>query len=399
MMSVMRRAFKTRLNVNNKTGNMLARWCGISRLAYNICLMKWNMDYRDGVAKHNYYSIKKWFNSVKYERFPFIKECSKWVPEAAIKDLQNGFTNLFQHRGNHPKLHRKGHNDSFRIDGSVVKIDGRTVRLPKKLTIRMMERIPHERRITKINNITVSHKAGLWFISVNYETDMSVCENQATGVVGIDLGVKTLAVCSDGLTVKNPHVLRKRERRKKHLQRIVARRRKGSKNRRKAVARLARYEYHTACKRRDWLHKATRTIADENAVCFMEDLNVNGMLKNHRLAKSISDGSFNEFKRQLSYKTQVRNIDRWYPSSQICSRCGMRKPMPLPERTYECERCGLTLDRDLNAALNILQVGIANYPELMPVEGDNHLNAIGATDVATAPRETGIDHQKLHEQL
>lgn len=181
MMTVMRRAFKTRLNVNNKTGNMLARWCGISRLAYNTCLMKWNMDYRDGVAKHNYYSIKKWFNSVKYERFPFIKECSKWVPEAAIKDLQNGFTNLFQHRGNHPKLHRKGHNDSFRIDGSVVKIDGRTVRLPKKLTIRMMERIPHERRITKINNITVSHKAGLWFISVNYETDMSVCEKPSHG--------------------------------------------------------------------------------------------------------------------------------------------------------------------------------------------------------------------------
>ncbi|WP_259295940.1 RNA-guided endonuclease InsQ/TnpB family protein [Bifidobacterium bifidum] len=265
---------------------------------------------------------------------------------------------------------------------------------PKKLTIRMMERIPHERRITKINNITVSHKADLWFISVNYETDMSVCENQATGVVGIDLGVKTLAVCSDGLTVENPRVLRKRERRKKHLQRIVARRRKGSKNRRKSVARLARYEYHTACKRRDWLHKATRTIADENAVCFMEDLNVNGMLKNHRLAKSISDGSFNEFTRQLSYKTQVRNIDRWYPSSQICSRCGMRKPMPLSERTYECERCGLTLDRDLNAALNILHVGIANYPELMPAEGDNHLNTIGATDAATAPCETGIDHQK-----
>lgn len=147
---------------------------------------------------------------------------------------------------------------------------------------------PHERRITKINNITVSHKADLWFISVNYETDMSVCENQATGAVGIDLGVKTLAVCSDGLTVENPRVLRKRERRKKPLQRIVARRRKGSKNRRKAVARLARYEYHTACKRRDWLHKATRTIADENAVCFMEDLNVNGMLKNHRLDKSIA---------------------------------------------------------------------------------------------------------------
>ena len=135
---------------------MLTRWCGISRLAYNTCLMKWDADYRDSVAKHNYYSIKKWFNSIKYERFPFIAECSKWVPEAAIKDLQTGFTNLFRHRGNHPKLHRKGRNDSFRIDGSVVRIDGKTVRLPKRLTVRMMERIPNEGRITEINNVTVS---------------------------------------------------------------------------------------------------------------------------------------------------------------------------------------------------------------------------------------------------
>lgn len=372
---------------------MLTRWCGISRLAYNTCLMKWDADYRDSVAKHNYYSIKKWFNSIKYERFPFIAECSKWVPEAAIKDLQTGFTNLFRHRGNHPKLHRKGRNDSFRIDGSVVRIDGKTVSLPKRLTVRMMERIPNEGRITKINNVTVSHKAGLWFISINYETDMNVRENQATGIVGIDLGLKTLAVCSDGTTVENPRILRKRERRKKHLQRIIARKRKGSENRRKAVALFARYEYHTACKRHDWLHKATRTIADRNAVCFMEDLNVNGMLKNHHLAKAVSDGSFNEFKRQLAYKTQIRNIDRWYPSSQICSNCGMRKPMPLSERTYECERCGLILDRDMNAAVNILHVGIANYPELMPAEDDNHPNVTGLTDDATASYETGIDHQ------
>lgn len=372
---------------------MLARWCGISRLAYNTCLMKWNADYRDSVAKHNYYSIKKWFNSIKYERFPFIAECSKWVPEAAIKDLQTGFTNLFRHRGNHPKLHHKGRNDSFRIDGSVVRIDGKTVRLPKRLTVRMMERIPNEGRITKINNVTVSHKAGLWFISINYETDMNVRKNQATGIVGIDLGLKTLAVCSDGTTVENPRILRKRERRKKHLQRIIARKGKGPENRRKAAALLARYEYHTACKRRDWLHKATRTIADRNAVCFMEDLNVNGMLRNHHLAKAVSDGSFNEFKRQLAYKTQIRNIDRWCPSSQICSNCGMRKPMPLSERTYECERCGLILDRDMNAAVNILHVGIANYPELMPVEDDNHPNVTGLTDDATASYETGIDHQ------
>lgn len=122
--------------------------------------------------------------------------------------------------------------------------------------------------------MTVSHRAGYWFISITCEIPDMVRENQAKRAVGIDLGVKELATCSDGTVIANPKTLRKRERRKKHLQRALARKQHGSKNRQKARNKLARYEYHTACKRYDWLHKHTTRIASENSVVFMEDLNV-----------------------------------------------------------------------------------------------------------------------------
>lgn len=222
-------------------------------------------------------------------------------------------------------------------------------------------------------------------------------ENQGAGVLGVDVGVKSLAVCSDGTVIDNPKTLYRREKRKKHLQRMVARKQKGSNNQRKAKALLARYEYRTAVKREDWLHKASSRIARANRVCFMEDLNVKGMLSNHHLAKAVSDCSFNELHRQLAYKTTVREIDRWCPSSQLCSNCGSRKPMPLSERAYRCEQCGMVMDRDLNAALNILNVGMANYPELMPAEDDTPEATGAASRQATAPDETGIDHQTLHK--
>ena len=183
------------------------------------------------------------------------------------------------------------------------------------------------------------------------------------------MGIKALATCSDGLVIPNPRTLIDRERRKRHLQRALFRKQGESRNREKAKMRLARYEYRTACKRLDWIHKATRMIANWNRVCFVEDLNVSGMLKNHRLAKRLSDCGFRMFRSILSYKTDVRCIDRWCPSSQLCSNCGQRRPMPLSERVYRCDSCGLVMDRDMNAALNILHVGVANYPELMPVEG------------------------------
>ena len=385
------RAFKTRLKVNNREA--AAQWCGVSRLAYNVCLAQWNHDYENGV-KHNYYSIKKWFNSIKRAEYPFIMQASKCVPEAAIKDLATAFKNMYRRTGKHPRFHKKGVHDSFRIDGSAITVEGRILKLPKGLHLKLMERFRYENQVNKINNVTISRKAGYWFASISCDINNPARENQGAGIIGIDVGVKTLATCSDGTVVSNPKTLYSREKRKKHLQRMLARKQKGSNNRRKAKLRLARYEYHTAMKRMDWLHKASTQIAKNNKLCFMEDLNVKGMLSNHHLAKSISDCAFTELHRQLTYKTTVRDIDRWYPSSQLCSNCGNRKPMPLAMRTYKCEQCGMVLDRDMNAAVNILHVGMANYPNLMPAEDDITRMGNSYEVPVTASYETGIDHQK-----
>lgn len=212
----MQRTFKTRLETNDLESNILAQWCGVSRLAYNTCLDQWNRDYENGV-KHNYYSIKKWFNSVKREMFPFITRTSKWVPEAAIRDLDTAFRNMYRHAARHPRFHRKGVRDSFRIDGSVISVSGKTLKLPKGLCLRLMERFRYENRLNKINNVTVSRRAGYWFASVSCDIRDSARENQGAGILGIDVGVKSLAVCSDGTVIDNPKTLYRREKRKKHL--------------------------------------------------------------------------------------------------------------------------------------------------------------------------------------
>lgn len=364
------RSFRTRLKVNNRQANVLAQWCGISRLVYNTCLDQWECGYKNGI-KYNYFSIKKWFNAIKRNRFPFITDVSKCVPESAIRNLSDGYKRFFKGQNGHPKFHKKGTDDSFRIDGSAIHIEGKNLRLPKKLNLHMMEKFRYEENIVKINNVTVSRKNDRWWASISCIVDMPDCESQASGIVGIDLGIKNLAICSDGTVISNPRQIAHMERRQKHLQRSLARKVKGSNNREKACLRLGRYIEHMAARRSDYMHKATSHIARKNGLCFMEDLNVSGMMGNHHLSKAIADASMYEFKRQLSYKTNVRSIDRWEPSSQLCSGCGTRKPMPLSERTYICDYCGMVMDRDLNAAVNILHIGMANYPESMPVEGGN----------------------------
>ena len=155
----------------------------------------------------------------------------------------------------------------------------------------------------------------------------------------------------------------------RHRQTELARKREGSKDWLKAKDRLAKFPYRTACMRADYIHKATTAIARRYGTVFLEDLNVKGMCANHCYAKSVSDASFAMIASQFEYKARVGRIDRWYPSSQVCSSCGCRQPMPPDIRTYECPDCGAVMDRDVNAATNILHVGMANYPELMPVEG------------------------------
>ena len=360
----MKRAHKIRIYPNNKQQTMLLKHCGCARLAYNVCLSKWNDDYADGI-KHNYFSIKKWFNSVKRERYPFVYEVSKWAMEAAIKDLETGFLSFYRKTTNHPRFHKKGVRDSFRIDGSVIKVDGETLTLPKGLSLRMAEELRYDAQ--KIYNVTVSRRADKWYVSIQVEIADIPSENQAgiIGIVGVDLGINRLATLSDGTEYPNIGVEPKYRKRLRMAQKSLARKDKGSKNWHKAQIRLARLYERMSNTRSDNTHKLTTEVAGKYGIVCLEDLNVSGMLANHKLARSIADVSFYEVRRQFEYKAQgVWYVSRYAPTSKACSGCGKVHDMPLSKREMICD-CRLCIDRDLNAAINIVRWA---SPDTKPVD-------------------------------
>jgi putative transposase len=225
----------------------------------------------------------------------------------------------------------------------------------------------------------VSEQAGHWHVSLQVEEEQVVPENTGP-VVGIDLGIKHLATLSDGTVIANPRHLKRRLKKLKRLQRAVSRRQKGSKNRKKAVRKLAKLHRQIKNQRRNTLHQVTTGLAKTKSVLVIEDLHVRGMLKNHRLAQAIGDVGFYEFKRQLLYKaswygSRVILADQWEPSSKRCSGCGwIDADLTLSDRIFHCEPCGLELDRDLNAALNLAQLAGSS---------SDSRNACGATSAGT----------------
>ena len=227
----------------------------------------------------------------------------------------------------------------------------------------------------KVKRMTISQRAGRWYASLTVEReDKPVAKHPKSGAVGVDLGVKNLATLSDGTVVPNPCYLRKAEKKLKRAQQALSRKTKGSNRRAKAKAKVAHIHAHVANQRLDAMHKLTTRLSRKYSDISIEDLNVSGMVKNRHLAKSVSDAAFGEFRRQLEYKTartsaRLHVVDRWYRSSKTCSGCGrMKAKLSLAERTYRCDSCGLVLDRDLNAAINILVAGSA--PETLNAHGE-----------------------------
>jgi putative transposase len=185
--------------------------------------------------------------------------------------------------------------------------------------------------------------------------------------VGVDVGINSLATCSDGAVFPNPKAYRKAKRRLARLQRRVSKKVKGSNNRKKAITKLGVAHKRVSDIRKDNLHKITTSLAKNHSQVVIEDLNVSGMMKNHRLASAIADCGFFELKKQLTYKcdwygSTLIIVDRFYPSSQICSNCGSKQKMPLKERVYNCSNCKASIDRDLNASINL--ANFTKYPKL-----------------------------------
>ena len=352
------RTHKIRLEVTCKQDLYFRKACGIARFAWNWALKKYEEKRAIG-TKATVFDLKKEFNALKNKEFPWVYEVTKYACQQPFIHLKRAFQGFFEKRTAYPKPKKKGVHDSFYIGGDQLKIEEKCVKIPNLGWVRLKEPL---RFAGKINGATVSRVAGYWFISVNVETTQlpKPCENQAC--VGVDLGIKTLAQFSDGGSVANNQSLKKHKKKLKRLQRKLSRRQKGSKNRLKAKKAIAKKHYKVACMRNDHLHKLTTLLTERYRHIVIEDLNVSQMLKNRRLSRQIADGAWYEFRRQLSYKAQLRGnkifvADKWFASSKRCSTCGhVKKELPLAERIYKCDICFSEMDRDLNAAICLKQL-------------------------------------------
>ncbi len=355
------RAYRTELEPNNAQRSIMLKHAGTARFAYNWGLARRTEEYGKTGTSSNAMELHRQLNALKKTEFPWMYEVSKCAPQEALRDLDRAYKNFFEGRAKYPKFkHRKLGAGSFRLTGTT-RVFKDSVQLPRIGIVRLKERgyLPIER--AHVLSVTISERAGKWFVSLHVEEEIEV-RNNTGPVVGVDVGISNLATVSDGTLIANPKPLSRLELKKKRIQRSLARKVKGSNNRAKAVIRLAQFELRIANIRRDAIHKATTVLARTKSVIGVESLNMVRLLKNHHLAKHLADASMGEFLRQLKYKTAwsgstVVEADPFFPSTKRCSCCGaIKDEIPLSERTYKCESCGSEADRDLNAAINLASV-------------------------------------------
>ena len=356
-------AHKIQLDPNNFQRTYFAKACGVARFAYNWALAEWDRLYKLG-EKVSEGELRKRLNAIKRESFPWMLEVTKCAPQLSIMNLGTAFKNFFAGRAKYPIFKKKGQHDSFEISNDQFKVKGSTIRIPGLGWVRMTEEL---RFVGKIIAATVSRTADRWFVSIQVEMPERAPIHQGKNqAVGVDLGVKNLATLSDGEYVEGPKphtVLLKRLRR---LNRSLSRKKKGSRNFTKATKRLARLHARISNIRKDALHKLTTDLTQNYSHIGIENLNVSGMTKNHRLARSINDMGFFEFRRQLEYKSTITGsvivvADSFYPSSKTCSACGHKiDELPLSVRLWTCPECQTEHDRDVNAAINLKNMAVSS---------------------------------------
>lgn len=286
----------------------------------------------------------------------WLKDMDSQAVQQALRDLDTAYNNFFNKRAKFPTFKKKHSKQTCRFPQRF-KIDGNKLYIPKVGWVKIVLHRPIE---GIMKNLTVSRtKSGKYFASIQVEQEIDDPVYQG-GQIGLDLGLKDFAVTSDGQRFPNPKHLRKSERRLKRYQRKLSKTHKGSKGRDKARLKVARLHEKIANQRLDFTHKLSRQLVESNQLIAVEDLNIKGMVKNHSLAKSISDAGWSEFVRQLNYKGQwygchIEQIDRFFPSSKRCVHCGfVNQDLQLSDRHWICPECGTVLDRDVNAAQNIL---------------------------------------------
>ena len=361
-----KRAYRFRCYPTPEQEVILARTFGCARFAYNHMLRLRTDAWMQRQERVGYHESSAVLTALKKQsEYAWLNEVSSVPVQQALRHLQTAFANFFAKRARYPQFKRKDEKQSAEYTTSAFKWDGQLLKLAKMsepLNIRWSRQIP---KAAKVTTVTVSKDtAGRYFVSLLCDDAVSA-KVRTTGKIGIDLGLTHFAILSTGEKVASPNTFRKNETKLAKLQRRLARKQKGSNRRGRAKLKVARLHARIADSRRDFLHKLSTRLINENQVIAIESLAVSNMQKNRCLSKSISDASWSEFVRQLEYKAlwhgrELIGTDRWYPSSKRCSDCGHILPkMPLSMREWTCPECGTIHDRDINAARNVLAAGLA----------------------------------------
>ena len=395
-------AVKVRLDPTPRQERLMASHAGAARFAYNAGLAHVKEALDNGEpADCSHYDLRRWWNENKDELAVNKTTGEVWWSQNSKESYSGGLRSLAQGLSNWSKS-RKGQRKGkrvgfprFKSKNTVMRFaystgftaptagDPYGLKLPRIGRVHCMENVYDRVNGARLVRITVSRRAGNWCASLTVEREQpsSPAHTLKRGAVGVDLGVKNLATLSDGTVIPNPRALGARLKALRKAQKALSRKVKGSARREKARERVARLHARVADVRTDAIHKATTMIAQTYGTVCIEDLNVAGMVKNHSLARSLSDASLGEFRRQLEYKTARTGavlcvVDRWFPSSKTCSNCGtVKAKLSLSERTFNCDNCGTSIDRDLNAAINIEVAGSA--PEMLNARGGDVRRTVG----------------------
>lgn len=366
-------SYKFRLYPNREQENSIARTFGCCRFVSNHYLALRKETYEQTGETLNYYACAKDMTGLKQqEETLWLKEVDATALQSSLRDLDDAYQHFFRRvkkgeKPGYPRFKsRHHHKQSYKSKcvGRNIKVLEGAVQLPKLGKVKCCVSRPVQ---GKILSATVSRSAcGKYYVALCCRLDQELPKLPTTGaVVGLDVGIKSFAVSSDGVEYPNPKYLRQSEKKLARLQRQLSRKTKGSENWNKARIQVARLHEHIDIQRRDMQHKLSTKIIRQNDIICIEDLAPKNMVRNHKLAKSISDASWGEFRRQLTYKAerygkQLVTVNRFYPSSQTCSECGTQWPgtKDLKVRHWICPECGASLDRDTNAAVNILHEGM-----------------------------------------